>query len=47
VQQAGDQSVGWNGSASASGIYFYRLEAVSAADPRKTFTSVKKMVLVR
>jgi len=46
-QQAGYRSVEWNASAAASGIYFYKLEAVSVADPTKTFASVKKMLLVR
>ncbi len=47
TEQAGHQQVNWNASNIASGIYFYRLEAVSAAHPSETFTSVKKLVLLK
>ncbi len=47
VEQAGYQQVEWNASKLPSGIYFYRLDAVSIADPSKSFTSVKKCVLVK
>jgi hypothetical protein len=36
----------WNANV-ASGLYFYRLEAVSVSNPGKRFVDVKKMVLVR
>lgn len=36
----------WNANV-ASGMYFYRLEAVSVTDPNKRFVDVKKMVLVK
>ena len=36
----------WNGGI-ASGLYFYRLEAVSISDPTKRFVETKKMILVR
>jgi photosystem II stability/assembly factor-like uncharacterized protein len=36
----------WNANI-ASGMYFYRLEAVSVSNPGKRFVDVKKMVLVR
>jgi hypothetical protein len=36
----------WNADA-ASGLYFYRLEAVSVNDPNKRFVDVKKMVLLK
>ncbi len=36
----------WNANV-ASGMYFYRIEAVSVNDPTKRFVDVKKMVLVR
>jgi photosystem II stability/assembly factor-like uncharacterized protein len=36
----------WNANV-ASGLYFYRLEAVSVSNPSKRFVDVKKMVLVR
>jgi hypothetical protein len=47
VQQASYQSGEWDASDFASGIYFYHLEAISIADPSKTFTQVKKMILLR
>ena len=37
----------WNASDCVSGVYFYRLEAVSLADHSTTFTEVKKVMLVR
>ncbi len=46
-QSAGYEQVEWNASDVASGVYFYRLDAVSTSDPGKTFTSVKKMLLIR
>ena len=36
----------WNANV-ASGLYFYRLEAVSVSDPGKRFVDVKKMVLLK
>ncbi len=47
TEPAGYKQVSWNASSFASGVYFYRLEAVSVSDPGKSFTSVKKMVLVK
>jgi photosystem II stability/assembly factor-like uncharacterized protein len=47
IEPAGNKSVVWNASSFASGLYFYRLEATSLSDPIKTFTQVKKMLLVR
>jgi len=52
IQDAGCKSIEWNstnnfGNPIASGIYFYRLEATSIADPSKTFTQVRKMLLLR
>jgi photosystem II stability/assembly factor-like uncharacterized protein len=47
IQQAGFKSATWNVNNAASGVYFYRLEAVSVNDPSKSFMQVKKMVLVR
>jgi photosystem II stability/assembly factor-like uncharacterized protein len=44
-QSAGYQSVVWN-AAAASGMYFYRLEAVSTVDPHQRFVQVKKMLLL-
>jgi hypothetical protein len=36
----------WNANV-ASGLYFYRIEAVSVTDPGKRFVDVKKMILLR
>jgi len=36
----------WNARV-ASGLYFYRLEAVSVSDPGKRFVGVKKMVFIK
>ncbi|MDI6779007.1 MAG: FlgD immunoglobulin-like domain containing protein [Bacteroidota bacterium] len=52
VQEAGYQFIEWNstnnsGNTVASGIYFYRLEAKSVTDPSKTFTQVRKMLLLQ
>ena len=47
IQPAGYQSVEWNPSGIASGIYLYRLEAVNISDPAKTFSEVKKMLLIK
>ena len=52
VQDAGYKSVEWNSTNSvsntlASGIYLYRLNAVSIADVNKSFTRVNRMLLLR
>jgi hypothetical protein len=44
TQYAGYKSVEWNAGNLSSGVYFYRLTAQSDA---KTFTEVKKMLLVK
>jgi hypothetical protein len=46
-QAAGYQSITWNGHSFSSGVYLYKLEAVSMANPNRTFTSVNKMLLLR
>ncbi len=45
-QAAGWNQVMWNAKV-ASGLYFYRLEAVSVSDPNKRFVDVKKMLLLK
>ena len=45
-QSAGVQSAVWNANVS-SGMYFYRMEAVSTNDPEKRFVQVKKMVVLK
>lgn len=46
VQPAGSHETVWNANA-ASGLYFYRIDAVSIADPNQRFTQLKKMTLVK
>jgi hypothetical protein len=43
---AGFGEVIWKAN-TASGIYFYRLEAMSISDPSKRYTEIKKMVLLK
>jgi hypothetical protein len=45
-QSAGWNQVVWNANVS-SGLYFYRLDAVSVSDPSKRFVDVKKMILLK
>ncbi len=47
VEEAGYRSVPWDARDAATGIYFYRMEAVSVADPARSFSTVKKLVLLR
>ena len=43
---AGNFEKTWNANV-ASGLYFYRLEAVSVSNPGKRFVDVKKMILMK
>ena len=45
-QEAGYRSVVWMANVS-TGIYFYRIDAVSANHPEKKFMNVKKMLLMK
>ncbi|MBI1805211.1 MAG: T9SS type A sorting domain-containing protein [Ignavibacteriae bacterium] len=52
TRDAGTEQVEWNsrnntGDPIASGVYFYRIDATSVADPSKTFTRVRKLVLLK
>ena len=47
IQTAGFKSATWNGAGSTSGIYFLQLETVSVLDPGKTFTQMKKILLLK
>ncbi len=52
IEDEGLKSVQWksensSGTPLATGIYFYRLGAVSVSDPGKSFTQVKKMLLIK
>ncbi|HEY6191701.1 MAG TPA: S8 family serine peptidase [Bacteroidota bacterium] len=46
-EPAGFKSATWNATNVATGVYFCRLQAVSLADPARTFTKVQKLVLIR
>lgn len=45
-QSAGWYETTWNASVS-SGLYFYRIDAVSSSEPNKRFTQLKKMILLK
>ncbi len=47
VEEAGYKEIEWTPSNLASGVYFYRLQATSINDPSKTFSGVKRMVLLK
>ncbi len=47
IEVAGYKEARWNAPLLSSGVYFYRLEATSLADPAKIFTSMKKMMLLK
>ncbi len=47
VGVAGFHSVDWNAAHVASGIYFYKLEAACISNPSKSFSQVRKMVLLK
>ncbi|MBA4312704.1 MAG: hypothetical protein C0417_08750 [Chlorobiaceae bacterium] len=46
-QPVGLKTVEWNGSEYAAGIYYYKLSAITVADPRKTFSKVRTMLLIK
>ncbi len=46
-EPAGSKEVNWNAAGFSSGIYLYRIDAVSVTDPGKRFTCIKKMTLMR
>lgn len=47
VAEAGHGSVSWDSRDAASGVYFYRMEAVSLSGAAGSFSDVKKMVVLR
>jgi hypothetical protein len=46
IQDAGVQKIDWNGRV-ASGMYYYRIDAVSMSDPNNRFIQVRKMLLLK
>lgn len=47
VLAAGYHMYQWNAGAMASGVYYYRISAVSTNGERGSFTSVKKLMLIK
>ena len=47
VEPAGYRSVRFDASALSSGVYFYRLDATSSANPASTFTMIRKLLLLK
>lgn len=47
AEPEGIHSAVWDARSAASGVYYYRLNATSLSEPRKSFVQVKKMLLIR
>ena len=47
VRSSGTYTSVWNPGTVTSGMYFYKLEATSLANPSRSFTQVKKMLLIK
>jgi len=47
MKQPSEYSITWSAGGVTSGVYFYRLEATSISNPGKSFTQVKKMLLIK
>ncbi|TAK58558.1 MAG: T9SS type A sorting domain-containing protein [Bacteroidetes bacterium] len=47
MMEAGYKKQPWDASGIPSGVYYYRMEAVSAADANRSFMELKKMVLLK
>ncbi len=47
IEEAGSRQVQWDASTFSSGVYFYRFDAVSVIDPNSSFSTVRKMVLMK
>jgi hypothetical protein len=43
----GEHHITWAADAMASGVYLYRLEVISANDPSKHFSQIRKMILIK
>ena len=46
-KEAGFYEANWDASSVASGLYFYRLEAINESNTANGFTQVKKMILIK
>ena len=47
IEGAGYKTAHWNGSGFTSGVYFYRIDAVSVSNPGRVIHQVEKMVLIK
>jgi hypothetical protein len=47
VKEPGTYTVQWDATGLASGVYMYRLEAVSISDPARTYTQTRSMLLLK
>ena len=47
VQNPGNRVARRDASRVSSGVYFYKLEALSTTDVKRSFTQVEKMVLMK
>ncbi len=47
VEEPGSKSAVWSAVNLSSGVYFYKLDATSTGDPAKTFSQIRKMVLLK
>ena len=47
VEDEGERQVLWDGSGVASGIYYYRLDAARLTDASRSFSEVRKMILMK
>lgn len=47
IETAGSKTAEWNAGSSASGVYMYRLDATGLGAHPKTFSQVRKMLLLR
>src|ERR1043166_2085697 len=46
-KMAGEYTAQWNAGNYASGVYFYHLEATDVNNPGRSFTQVKKVLLLK
>jgi hypothetical protein len=47
VQPAGERTVTWNADRFPSGVYLYRIDAMSTSDPMRTFSAARRMLLLK